>query len=76
MNGALRIMTWNANGLLKHQEELQIVLEKEKRERGTATLLSKAKDETYSRRLRKQDVSLYRPEDQLSCQRIPTKYPM
>lgn len=30
MNGALRDMTWNANGLLKHQEELIIGLENDK----------------------------------------------
>uniref|UniRef100_A0A0A1WTC5 RNA-directed DNA polymerase from mobile element jockey n=1 Tax=Zeugodacus cucurbitae TaxID=28588 RepID=A0A0A1WTC5_ZEUCU len=30
MNGALRVMTWNANGLLKHQEELQRILQKAK----------------------------------------------
>jgi len=30
MNSTLKIMSWNANGLLQHQQELQVVLETEK----------------------------------------------
>jgi len=30
MNSTLKIMAWNANGLLQHQQELQVVLDTEK----------------------------------------------
>jgi len=30
MNSTLKIMAWNANGLLQHQQELQAVLDTEK----------------------------------------------
>jgi exonuclease III len=30
MNNTLKIMAWNANGLLQHQQELQVVLDTEK----------------------------------------------